>query len=262
MSASWSWFDEFMQVSQARPSQRRIGALPDVKEWLRCGEIVGFSIAPAFPGFVGADAVENWVGRLYAVGSIRVEETATVLRQVAEMRFQAVQNRRGWLTSCPRVAQLLRTKGLSGQQLAIPTPMGLHARKMRRELPADAKVVFAGPCRFKRLEAQEDPEGPDAVLTFRELHRWLGPVAAAPAKFVHSAPYESRLAPLVVGVDGSRRVSRLVDSGPDAMGAFELLGCRGGCLAGPSPIPGAVLSRRHQRVLEFASLSARQSCQK
>lgn len=235
-----------------QPGPRQIGTLSDVWEWLRRGETVAFSIAPTFAGYVGADAVDDWVGRLYEVGADRVEETVTVLNQVAEMRLRAVQSRRGWLTSCPRATRLLKAKGLSEQQLAVPTPMGLHARRMRQELSSGAKVTFIGPCRHKRYEAQEDAEGPDAVLTFRELTRWLAPVVATPREFASPAPYESRLAPLVRGVSGLRQVSRLVGSGPDAMGAFELLGCKGGCLAGPSPLTDASFSERQRQMLEFA----------
>lgn len=234
---------------------RRVGGLREVLGWLAGEFPVVFSLAPALAGLAGPDGMSELVRRLSDAGALRVEETALVLGGIVEMRMQAALSGPGWLTSCPRVVRLLRSEGREGALIPVPTPMGLHARQIRRCGPPGVRVAFIGPCRHKRLEASEDPEGPDAVILFSELADCVGlPSSGKAGGFAFGAPPEARLAPLIGGIGGLEEVRRFIRNRAP-VGTVELLGCQSGCLAGPRGASAAEMAVRTERLLKFAGLS-------
>ncbi len=149
-----------------------------VEDLLKTDKKLAISLAPSY-----VSAYEKWQwerlpSALRQGGFALVSETAVGAWEVAvETARLAEEKKETWITSsCPAVVSFIE-KYKSGQSQAITpvvSPMVAHARILKNKYKAD-KVIFAGPCTAKKMEAERDyAQGlVDAVLTFAELDELL-----------------------------------------------------------------------------------------
>ena len=148
----------------------------------------------------------------------------------------------------------------------MTSPVGAHAVFLKERYGSDVKVIFAGPCAAKKLEADDPDSGLEIALTFKRLNRWLteegidlNGEAAAGAAFEPVGAEEGRLYAFEGGmvetvrslqndektvyltVSGLNNMDRLlsgsVPQNTDVKLFIECLACEGGCVNGPG-MPG------------------------
>ena len=57
--------------------------------------------------------------------------------------------------------------------IPVVSPMVAHGYDIKKRYGSDTFVVFIGPCLAKKAEAVDMPDSIDAVITFKELTKWL-----------------------------------------------------------------------------------------
>ena len=145
--------------------------LPVVRELLKSGARMAATVAPSFISSLVQDDFSVLRIALAKLGFAIAEETAIGAQAVTEeyKRVLAKGEMRNFITSaCPaacRLIQMYYPKALP-YLAPVDSPMVAHAKMLRRNDP-NLKIVFIGPCRAKKREADE--HAIDAVITFEEL---------------------------------------------------------------------------------------------
>lgn len=237
------------------------GLVASIEGRIASGRPVVASVAPSFPGaFPGIKPGQFFAG-LKALGFGRVEETASVL-PVLVGRTRALLRRTPTVisASCPVVVEVVKTRypGALRFLSTLPSPMALHAGRLKEKAGARAFVVFIGPCHHKRREAVARRAPVDAALTFSEVKAWFETkgveLERMPAEPLDpSVPNWARLSVLVDGINGLERCKRflsLVSMSPPS-GYHELLACEGGCLGGPGIGSLATMEERRSAVFRM-----------
>ena len=226
------------------------------------------SLAPSWVAeFKGLDE-GRMVAALKAMGFAGVSETALGAQEVsaacASMLSQG-EPRLYLSTACPSVVELVQRYRPRHAAHFIPllSPVGAHAKLLRRAFGEDIGVVFIGPCIAKKHEADLRPEQVDLALTFEGLRPYLeqygiDPYAMVPRPedvFQPEASEDGSLYAMDGGMlrgvqarlraGGIRTMSfsgvravldgldGLEDCPLDAPLFLELLACEGGCINGP-----------------------------
>lgn len=241
----------------------------DVVRRLKRGDKVVLLLAPAVIGqFPGSYA--QLVAGFKALGFHAVIEVAhgadeTTAREAAELVERLHEGQPYMTTSCcPAYTQAVRKHipELAPRISDTRSPMHYSAAAARRDFPG-CVTVFIGPCVAKRRESQEDPEV-DFVLTFEEagalfIARDVDVASIEAAELPAPASGEGRGFPVTGGVahavacylqgrldvraqvidglDGKtmRELRRISRQGSEA-NLIEVMGCTGGCIAGPAVI--------------------------
>nr|WP_244262251.1 [Fe-Fe] hydrogenase large subunit C-terminal domain-containing protein [Thermoanaerobacter wiegelii] len=259
--------------------------LNTIKQFIQAGEKVIASIAPSYPAAFDVDSPREMFSILKSLGFYGAEETAVGAELVSlEYRRLIKEGHNGPLitTTCPVVKNLAEKyyPGLIGNLAPVVSPMVAHARLLKQRYGWDVKVVFIGPCIAKKAEARDRSVlgDVDAVLTFRELMDWIdekasvGPGADSGQLEGAWEPFIARSYPLpggllktssinynllsreVVVVDGIEECMEFLDAlerGSVSGRLFEMMACRGGCIAGPLMPSGSSLYERRERLLSF-----------
>ncbi len=151
-----------------------------VKKLIKENENVAVSIAPSFPALFEDWQIERIPSLMRRLGFSYVSETAEAAYYVAkETKDLFLQKGKGIClsTACPSYVtyvekyQPLQVKNL----ITVVSPMIAHARRLRKKLTGDWKIVFIGPCVAKKAEAERSEHKGliDGVLTFTELLEWI-----------------------------------------------------------------------------------------
>ena len=246
-----------------------VSQLIDTLEWLSGPQKTIAMFAPALSGQFKATN-NQIIASLSALGFDEVLEVAWGAEKTARIEAQEFTERMEeghelMTTSCCPAWTAAVEKHLTHLQPLVsdaPTPLQITAAEAKRRWP-DAKTVFVSPCVAKRQEACND-ENVNSVLSFEEFG------AALVARGVDVECQEPQTAELmgesggrgfaVSGgvthamadhlpegavvtprqIDGlDRKSMKLLKVMPKARGTanfLEVMGCQGGCVAGPSVI--------------------------
>ena len=247
------------------------------------GKAVTALVAPAIVG-ESPTTMGQLVGALKQVGFAHVMEVAsgadTTAIHEADEFVERMDEGSPFMTSscCPAYTEFVEKHLPEMKPFVSDTRTPMHyTAKAARALHPEAITVFIGPCVAKRKEASEDPFV-DHVLTFRELRALFAargidieqsqdadfdlaglaegrgfPVSGGVTEAVKA--YIGDRAPLApLGIDGldKRSAKRLKSYVKKCPGNFvEIMGCEGGCIAGPSGVrPGKKAVKKLQRFLE------------
>ena len=237
---------------------------------LRRHKKVYLSLAPSYVSEFENVPSANIVAAIKQLGFTGVSETA-LGAEVISARTEDILNsgeKNIYISSaCPVVVEYVRkyTPQYVSNITPIVSPMLAHAKILRKLYGDDIKIVFAGPCVGKKLEADSFHDLIDVAITFRDLKGWFEKegidlhdesLGIQDEKFV---PYRSKLGsryPIEGGMlDGLHTLNKKVfsmafsvlatikdvfkniepDSYSDSI-FLELLACKGGCVNGPAKL--------------------------
>ncbi len=239
-----------------------------VKAMFARGEKVVVSLAPSYKGILPYAQEGQVIDALQKLGFTDVRETAEgaalVTKEYADL-LEAHTFDNIITTCCPSANALIEKHYPSLVQYLAPvvSPMVAHGRLIKKEMGADTKVVFIGPCIAKKQESLDARhEGViDAVLNFSEVQRWLAAEqieidGCQDKAFAQTDPKVNRLYPITNGVvnailatqpkpdtyrkfyvHGEHNCIDLCESmlRGEVSGCFiEMNICTGGCVSGPA----------------------------
>ena len=151
-----------------------------VKEFIKNGEQVILSVAPAYYGSFDFDDVKKFSGAVKALGFYGAAETSMGAAYVTAEYHKLMQENKMKniiTTCCPSVNRLVELyyPSLVDQMAPVVSPMIAHARLLKQSFGGDTRVVFVGPCIAKIDEATDIRHNNevDAVLTFDDLAKWF-----------------------------------------------------------------------------------------
>lgn len=164
----------------AKHAKQAVSSIADVARLIASGKPVAICLAPSFPAeFVEVDP-RLLVGQLRQVGFHSVHEVSFGADLVADeyRRLLADCNGDQYISSaCPAIVGYVQRyhPDLVDKLAPIVSPMVALARFLRAQGDGELKIVFAGPCIAKKIEAEEDclAGDLDAVMTFQELRELL-----------------------------------------------------------------------------------------
>lgn len=257
--------------------------LVDVIREMAEGKRVTALVAPAIVGETPS-TMGQLVGALKAAGFSHVFEVASGADKTAAFEadefVERMEEGSPFMTSscCPAYTECVE-KHLPELKPFVSdtrTPMHYTAQTAKEEAPDDV-TVFIGPCVAKRKEASDDPFV-DHVLTFRELRALLAarnieilqcedtdfdlaglaegrgfPVSGGVTEGIKAYIGErAAIEPVAVNGLDKRSVKKLKSYAKKCPGNFvEIMGCEGGCIAGPSGVePGKKAGRKLQAFLK------------
>jgi iron only hydrogenase large subunit-like protein len=149
----------------------------NVEKWLSSKQKIVASLAPSYLAEFDTDP-HKVAGALRKLGIFEVEETVTVLPQIAESRQKLVDNSSKPIifSSCPVIRKIIEDNfpNLKRFLCCLPSPMVLHGQILKQKFP-QSKVVFIGPCFAKQKEEVwfYKKQTIDAVITFKDLRSLL-----------------------------------------------------------------------------------------
>lgn len=243
-----------------------------VESWIDRGDEVVLSVAPSIYSFFKGSQQEV-VSHLLSLGFSKVSETAWGALDTSQLTTDWLKSYTGNLaisSACPAIVALVKMyyPQFASSLAPVASPMIMHSKRLRDLTGNATRIVFAGPCIAKKLEAKCDG-GPDAVITFSELLQMVPFNPANPrdnaAWFPAEADSLSRRYPLERGMiesmtsdtpsfcreafSGLHTCMGILDdltSNPLPEKVFlELLACEGGCIMGPgTPDEGSAIRRK------------------
>lgn len=237
-------------------SKRISNETDKVKGFLEAGHKVIASLDPSFAAKFENIGMNNMRTGLQALGFFEAEDAslgATIVKREYERILREEKPDILISSACHSVNLLVQKyyPQLLPYLAKVVTPMEAHCRDIKARYP-DAKTVYISPCISRRDEA-EQCESVDAVLTFKELSKWmlaqgiqlekdtektdkgcragLMAVVGGTIKSMEAVPgYE------FVAVDGMKScITALKDINDGDIHScfFEMSSCFGGCVGGP-----------------------------
>lgn len=182
-------------------------------------------------------------------------------------------------SACPVVVEYIRKYSPEHINTIVPvlSPMLAHAKILQELYGDETKIIFAGPCICKKLEADTHKELIEVALTFRDLKNWFEKEGIAPYRLTSGEsdkfiPYHSgigTLYPIEGGMlpgisDDNHKIVKMAFSDLENikdvirnLGTkrekdslfLELLACKGGCINGPAKISDTSLALKCYAVL-------------
>ena len=242
-----------------------------VKVMLQDASPVIASIAPSFAANYDGVGIAGMRDALKALGFYDAEETA-IGAAIVKTEYERILDEGSsdiLISSCCHSVNLLIQKHFPSVLpfLAdIMSPMQAHSLDIKRRIP-DAKVVFIGPRKEKKDEADKYSDIVDAVLTFEELSRMFkenGIVLEKKPDVTEKS--KTRLFPTAGGIlksmslDNSNYTYIAIDGTENCIAALkdieegrlhkcfiEMSACSGSCIGGPvmekqqkSPVKGYI----------------------
>jgi PAS domain-containing protein len=222
------------------------------------------SLAPSFAGVFNLEQSGQIVSALKKLGFNAVEETARGA-EIVSLEYEKVISEGkhdNIITSCcPSSNYLIQRYYKKALDSVIPvvSPMVAHGYDIKKRYGNDTFVVFIGPCLAKKAEAVDMPDSIDAVITFKELTKWLEEEhihfeSLEPFGFETPSTRRGRAYPLggslwrgdmktriksdytyvhVDGIEACETFLQAVDDGDITGFCAELNICSGSCLNGP-----------------------------
>ncbi|MBN2063690.1 MAG: 4Fe-4S binding protein [Sedimentisphaerales bacterium] len=238
--------------------------LSRLKLMLKAKEQIFVSLAPSwvceFPG-IKTQAI---IAAFKQLGFAGVSETALGAEMVSHKITEMLRGQRGGMyisSACPSAVEYIRCyrPDLCSNLTSLLSPLLAHARMLKAELGAHARVVFFGPCVAKKLEADNNTEILDLALTFSDLRqllseanidinaiepdsdKWLVgqagcghyyPVEGGMNRTITDVPDAELIC--ISGIDRfNEELGGLVQLSQERAVFIELLACSGGCVNGP-----------------------------
>jgi iron only hydrogenase large subunit-like protein len=152
----------------------------EVIDFLSGKQQVIISVAPSFASVYNKWERKRLPSALRQAGFSLVAETAIGAYEVALKTREIIENKPDTshiCTACPAVVNYIEKYSKNEIRFLTPvvSPMVAHARMLKKQYGAEAKVVFVGPCVAKKSEALHPKHQNivDAVITFDELNEIL-----------------------------------------------------------------------------------------
>lgn len=258
-----------------------------VREVLKEGKKVAFSIAPSFVAAFSDFSFGQLRTILKKFGACAIEETAVGAAAISEIYASLLETTDYPIISCccPVVTRLVEKyyPDLTRNLAPVVSPMIAHGRILKEKLGNDVFVVFVGPCIAKIAEGRDnDVAGAiDAVLTFEHLQAWLLEANALNPDVSEDndaldIPGPSRFFPItggilksftehdetdtdiitVHGIQNCMEVFECLSHWEISPRFVEALACDGGCIGGPGFPHHSGTPVRRSKVVEFARQSS------
>lgn len=259
--------------------------VPFVKEILQQHQRVILSLAPSYISEFGDIPASSLIAAIKKLGFSDVSETALgaelVSAAVNEFLLQAPAG--VYISSaCPVVVEYVRKYAPQHLPSITPllSPLLAHARMLKKRYGEETRVIFAGPCIGKKMEADNFKELVQIAITFQDLKRWMEkegivPETLSPSekdRFIPYRPGKGTLYPveggMLAGITGDDKkiikmafsgmenikdVLRNLSTGPRKDTVFlELLSCKGGCINGPGKLSPSSLALKRYNVTRRA----------
>lgn len=229
---------------------------------------VYLSLAPSYVSEFDGVPAAAMVAAIKQLGFIGVSETALGAEMVSASTedFLNTADKGIYIASaCPVVVDYVRKYAPDYVPYITPiiSPMLAHAKMLKSLYGDDVKVIFAGPCIGKKMEADDFSHLIDVAITFKDLKTWFDKEGIDPHEETYGQsgekfiPYRSKLGalyPIEGGmIDGLHKLQKpvmnmafselstirevLKNLKPDSHNSsifLELLACKGGCVNGPA----------------------------
>ncbi len=249
---------------------------------------VYLSLAPSYVSEFEQIPSSTLIAAIKALGFAGVSETALGAELVSARTedFLHTADKGIYISSaCPVVVDYVRKYAPDYVPNITPiiSPMLAHAKILKKTYGDDIKVIFAGPCIGKKMEADEFGNLIDVAITFKDLKTWFdkegidlqsGIWNKPGEKFV---PYRSKLGalyPIEGGMlEGMKKPEKslfymafsdlptirdvLKNTAPDAYSDaifLELLACKGGCVNGPVKLNTASPAIKRYEIIHYSDM--------
>ncbi|MDR1196402.1 MAG: 4Fe-4S dicluster domain-containing protein [Endomicrobium sp.] len=242
------------------------------------------TLAPSFVCAFNGDEIKKIPSALKKLGFDYVAETAVGAYDtaIATARLSAKKNNKSEIcTACPAAVNYVTMyrKESTDSLINVVSPMIAHAKKIKKKLGENAKIVFAGPCVAKKSEIHwESVKGfVEYALTFTELKELFANNNIILSEledgfFDEEVPGKSRFFPLPGGLlktasienDGLDRQTFHVNGFEDFRNAvdgikssdgtlIEPLFCDNGCINGPGISNDKNIFEKRKDIINYAS---------
>ena len=246
------------------------------------------SLAPSYVSEFEGIAANVLIAAIKRLGFTAVSETALgaeIVSDRTEKFLEQAENGVYISSACPVVVEYIRKYSSEHVRNITPivSPMLAHAKILKKIYGEDIKIVFAGPCICKKLEADYFNNLVDVVITFKDLKEWLEKaeinlkdkaLEQSEEKFV---PYRSGLGAyypieggMLQGMHKPKKpvhnmafsdlstikdVLKHLDSQRKEDSIFlELLACKGGCINGPAKLSHVSPALKRYEIIHKADL--------
>lgn len=242
------------------------------------------SLAPSWVSeFEGVEAAQL-IAAIRKLGFMAVSETAIgaelVSARVTDYLRQAAPG--VYISSaCPVVVEYICKYSPEHINAITPvlSPMLSHAKILKQHYGNDIKIIFAGPCICKKLEADHFRDLVEVAITFKDLKNWLDKELIHPETLPvtpedHFVPWHAgtgTLYPIEGGMlpgvretqnnivkmafsdfSNIKDVIKNLDTQREKDSIFlELLACKGGCINGPAKLSQTSLALKRYQIQNY-----------
>lgn len=157
------------------------------------------SLAPSWACEFEDLSIGQLIAAIRKLGFSGVSETAIGAELVSSRVSDYLQQSQPGVyisSACPVVVEYIRKYSAEHTPAITPmlSPMLAHARILKDYYGNDLKVIFAGPCICKKLEADHFKELVEVAITFKDLKNWfekenIHPEQLTPAAEDHFIPW-------------------------------------------------------------------------
>ena len=239
------------------------------------------SLAPSWVSEFEDLEATQLIAAIRKLGFMAVSETAIGAELVSERvsRYLQTSPPSVYISSaCPVVVEYIRKYSTEHLSSVTPilSPMLAHAKILKQHYGNDIKIIFAGPCICKKLEADNFRDLIEVAITFKDLKGWLEKENIRPAQIPacaedHFVPWTSGLGALypieggmLPGVEEEEKkiikmafsdlgnIKDVIKNLPthrqkDSI-FLELLACKGGCINGPAKLSQTSLAIKRYNI--------------
>ena len=136
------------------------------------------SLAPSYVSEFEGIHSSVLIAAIKRLGFTSVSETALgaeIVTDRTEKFLEEAENGIYISSACPVVVEYIRKYSPNHVRFITPiiSPMLAHAKILKQLYGEDVKIVFAGPCICKKLEADYFNHLVDVVITFTDLKKWF-----------------------------------------------------------------------------------------
>lgn len=239
------------------------------------------SLAPSWMSEFEDIEVARLISAIRKLGFMAVSETAIGAELVSQRVSSFLEESAPGVyisSACPVVVEYIRKYSTEhiGSVTPVLSPMLAHAKILKQHYGKDIKVIFAGPCICKKLEADNFRDLVEVAITFKDLRNWMEKENIHPAQLIPTeedrfVPWVSDLGALypleggmLPGVEGNRKkITKMAFSDlsnikdviknlhlkreQDSI-FLELLACKGGCINGPAKLSQTSLAIKRYNI--------------
>ncbi|MCC8173633.1 MAG: Fe-S cluster protein, partial [Odoribacter sp.] len=250
--------------------QKIRNGIPFAKKILQENQKVILSLAPSYVSEFHDISLPSLISAIKKLGFTGISETALGTELVSDKVSQYLNNAASGIyisSACPVVLEYIRKYGHSYISNITPvfSPLLAHTKLLKHLYGEDVKIIFAGPCIGKKLEADTYRNLLGVAITFQDLKKWFEEenIDLEEDNFTNIEdnfiPYRagiSTLYPIEGGMlpgiqPKERKVIKMAFSGMEHIKEvlyqletqsqkdvlfLELLACKGGCINGPGKL--------------------------
>lgn len=247
------------------------------------------SLAPSWVSEFEDVEARQLIAAIRKLGFMAVSETAIGAELVSERTTGYLEQSAPGVyisSACPVVVEYIRKYSTEHIDAITPllSPMLAHAKILKQHYGNDTKIIFAGPCICKKLEADNFRDLVEVAITFKDLKGWLEKEKIAPellptSEKDHFVPWSAGLGSLypieggmLPGVKEEKKkiikmafsdlsnikdVIKNLNTHRDRDSIFlELLACKGGCINGPAKLSQNSLAIKRYNIQKHRPLAA------